>query len=104
MILRATQENHNTPTNYTIAALLCKAFDTVWCNKLVRKLNLLYLVELYHGFPEQKEIQSELTFQEFSGRITIAGIEEEVSRGCEIGIFADDIMIWRSDRYRIDRK
>ncbi|UYV68044.1 hypothetical protein LAZ67_5002897 [Cordylochernes scorpioides] len=109
-------------TNHTIAAFLdlTQAFDKVWKNKLITKLykhfkidgkaitwindflknryirvkyngTLSKTFELYQGLP-QGSVLSPTLFTLF-----IAGIEEKISHKTNIGLFADDIILWSSN-------
>ncbi|UYV76333.1 hypothetical protein LAZ67_14000036, partial [Cordylochernes scorpioides] len=110
------------PTNHTIAAFLdlTQAFDKVWKNKLITKLYKHFKIDgkaitwindflknryirvkyngtlsktfkLYHGLP-QGSVLSPTLFTLF-----IAGIEEKISHKTNIGLFADDIILWSSN-------
>ncbi|UYV73432.1 hypothetical protein LAZ67_10003172 [Cordylochernes scorpioides] len=107
------------PTNHTIAAFLdlTQAFDKVWKNKLITKLYKHFKIDgkaitwinnflknryirvkyngtlsktfkLYQGLP-QGSVLSPTLFTLF-----IAGIEEKISHKTNIGLFADDIILW----------
>ncbi|UYV83610.1 hypothetical protein LAZ67_23001627, partial [Cordylochernes scorpioides] len=110
------------PTNHTIAAFLdlTQAFDKVWKNKLITKLYKHFKIDgkaitwindflknryirvkyngtlsktfkLYQGLP-QGSVLSPTLFTLF-----IAGIEEKISHKTNIGLFADDIILWSSN-------
>ncbi|UYV85154.1 hypothetical protein LAZ67_X004755, partial [Cordylochernes scorpioides] len=110
------------PTSHTIAAFLdlTQAFDKVWKNKLITKLykhfkidgkaitwindflknryirvkyngSLSKTFKLYQGLP-QGSVLSPTLFTLF-----IAGIEEKISHKTNIGLFADDIILWSSN-------
>ncbi|UYV79947.1 GRIN2B [Cordylochernes scorpioides] len=110
------------PTNHTIAAFLdlTQDFDKVWKNKLITKLykhfkingkaitwindflknryirvkfngTLSKTFKLYQGLP-QGSVLSPTLFTLF-----IAGIEEKISHKTNIGLFADDIILWSSN-------
>ncbi|UYV65980.1 hypothetical protein LAZ67_3006054 [Cordylochernes scorpioides] len=110
------------PTNHTIAAFLdlTQAFDKVWKNKLITKLYKHFQIDgkaitwindflknryirvkyngtlsktfkLYQGLP-QGSVLSPTLFTLF-----IAGIEEKISHKTNIGLFADDIILWSSN-------
>ncbi|UYV61256.1 hypothetical protein LAZ67_1004126, partial [Cordylochernes scorpioides] len=110
------------PTSHTIAAFLdlTQAFDKVWKNKLITKLYKHFKIDgkaitwindflknryirvkyngtlsktfkLYQGLP-QGSVLSPTLFTLF-----IAGIEEKISHKTNIGLFADDIILWSSN-------
>ncbi|UYV75239.1 FAHD1 [Cordylochernes scorpioides] len=110
------------PTNHTLAAFLdlTQAFDKVWKNKLITKLykhfkiygksitwindflknryirvkyngTLSKTFKLYQGLP-QGSVLSPTLFTLF-----IAGIEEKILHKTNIGLFADDIILWSSN-------
>ncbi|GFV46393.1 probable RNA-directed DNA polymerase from transposon BS [Trichonephila clavipes] len=109
-------------TNFSFAVFLdlSKAFDRVWRNKLIIKLfntfgirdralswifdflkdreirvrfrdSLSKTFRLSQGVP-QGSVLSPLLFSFY-----IAGIEKIISRRCEVGLFADDIVLWNSN-------
>ncbi|GFU51738.1 putative RNA-directed DNA polymerase from transposon BS [Trichonephila clavipes] len=94
---------------------LSKAFDRVWRNKLIIKLfntfgirdralkfstferfrvrfrdSLSKTFRLSQGVPQGSVLSPLLFFY-------IAGIEKIISRRCEVGLFADDIVLWNSN-------
>ncbi|GFW25107.1 probable RNA-directed DNA polymerase from transposon BS [Trichonephila clavipes] len=110
------------PSHHTVAVFLdlSKAFDRVWRNKLIIKLfntfgirdralswifdflkdreirvrfrdSLSKTFRLSQGVP-QGSVLSPLLFS-----LYIAGIEKIISRRCEVGLFADDIVLWNSN-------
>ncbi|GFX10447.1 putative RNA-directed DNA polymerase from transposon BS [Trichonephila clavipes] len=110
------------PTNHTVAVFLdlSKAFDRVWNNFLVIKLYKMFgiggkalpwiydflrnrlirvkfndsfsrSVSFFQGVPQGSVLSPTL----FS--LYLSGIERVIKMKCEVGVFADDIVLWKSD-------
>ncbi|UYV76318.1 hypothetical protein LAZ67_14000008, partial [Cordylochernes scorpioides] len=80
------------PTNHTIAAFLdlTQAFDKGYI-RVKYNGTLSKTFKLYQGLP-QGSVLSPTLFTLF-----IAGIEEKISHKTNIGLFADDIILWSSN-------
>lgn len=117
------RDAHNKkPTNHTVAVFLdlSKAFDRVWNNLLIIKLfkrfgiggkalpwiydflrNRCFRVKynnslsgsfrIFQGVP-QGSVLSPILFS-----LYLSGIERIIKLNCEVGAFADDIVLWKSD-------
>ncbi|GFW55923.1 probable RNA-directed DNA polymerase from transposon BS [Trichonephila clavipes] len=120
--MRVRDSQNLRPSHHTVAVFLdlSKAFDRVWRNKLIIKLfntfgirdralawifdflkdreirvrfrdSLSKTFRLSQGVP-QGSVLSPLLFS-----LYIVGIEKIISRRCEVGLFADDIVLWNSN-------
>ncbi|GFV26052.1 probable RNA-directed DNA polymerase from transposon BS [Trichonephila clavipes] len=110
------------PSHHTVAVFLdlSKAFDRVWRNKLIIKLFNTFgirdrALSWIFDFLKDREIRVRFrdslskTFRLSQGvpqgsvlipllfSLYIAGIEKIISRRCEVGLFADDIVLWNSN-------
>ncbi|GBL86271.1 putative RNA-directed DNA polymerase from transposon BS [Araneus ventricosus] len=121
MCQKIRDAQNNKPTNHSIAVFLdlSKAFDRVWKHKLIIKLHEYGRINgralaWIHDFLGRRAIRvkynntlsdsykisqgvpqgSVLTPILFA--IYLTGIEELLTRRCEVGIFADDIVLWKS--------
>ncbi|UYV65303.1 hypothetical protein LAZ67_3003884 [Cordylochernes scorpioides] len=123
-----TNAQNRKPTSHTIAAFLdlTQAFDKVWKNKLITKLYKHFKIDgkaitwindflknryirvkyngtlsktfkLYQGLP-QGSVLSPTLFTLF-----IAGIEEKISHKTDIGLFADDIILWSKQQLQYNK-
>ncbi|GBO09473.1 putative RNA-directed DNA polymerase from transposon X-element [Araneus ventricosus] len=121
MCQKIRDAQNNKPTNHSMAVFLdlSKAFDRVWKHKLIIKLHeygringralacihdflgrrvirvkynntLSEDCKISQGVP-QGSVLSPIPFV-----IYLTGIEELLTRRCEVGIFADDIVSWKS--------
>ncbi|GFW02477.1 probable RNA-directed DNA polymerase from transposon BS [Trichonephila clavipes] len=84
---RIRDAHNRKPTNRTVEVFLdlSKAFDRVWNNFLVIKLYKMF------GVPQGSVLS--LTLFSFY----LPGIDSALKRKCEVGAFADDIVLWKSD-------
>ncbi|UYV73474.1 hypothetical protein LAZ67_10003563 [Cordylochernes scorpioides] len=120
--IKKLDKSADDPKNYRPISLtnLTQAFDKVWKNKLITKLYKHFKIDgkaitwindflknryirvkyngtlsktfkLYQGLP-QGSVLSPTLFTLF-----IAGIEEKISHKTNIGLFADDIILWSSN-------
>ncbi|GFT57867.1 putative RNA-directed DNA polymerase from transposon BS [Nephila pilipes] len=109
------------PTNQTVVVFLnlSKAFDTVWCQKPITKFFNVYGIcgwilvwiynflrnrlikvkfnrslsesfRLHQGVP-QSSVLNHTLFALF-----LVGVEQVVPESCKIGIFVDNIVVWKS--------
>ncbi|GFS68044.1 putative RNA-directed DNA polymerase from transposon BS [Trichonephila clavipes] len=109
------------PSHHTVAVFLdlSKAFDRVWRNKLIIKLfntfgirdralswifdflkieiRVRFRDSLSKTFSSAK-VSKGLSLEPLAlFSLYIAGIEKIISRRCEVGLFADDIVLWNSN-------
>ncbi|GFW08190.1 probable RNA-directed DNA polymerase from transposon BS [Trichonephila clavipes] len=119
---RIRDAHNRKPTNPTVAVFLdlSKAFDRVWNNFLVIKLFKIFgiggkALPWIYDFLRNRLIRVKFnnslsrSFSFFQGEpqgsvlsptlfsLYLSGIESVIKRKCEVGAFADDIVLWQSD-------
>ncbi|GFU67776.1 probable RNA-directed DNA polymerase from transposon BS [Trichonephila clavipes] len=110
------------PSHHTVAVFLdlSKAFDRVWRNKLIiklfntfgirdralswifdflkyREIRVRFRDSLSKTFRLSQGVPQGLVLSPLLFSLYIAGIEKIISRRCEVGLFADDIVLWNSN-------
>ncbi|GFU81099.1 RTase [Trichonephila clavipes] len=119
---RIRDAHNRKPTNHTVAVFLnlSKAVDRVWNNLLVIKLfksfgiggkDLTWIYDFLRNRLIRVKFNNSLSrsFSFFQGvsqgsvlsptlfSLYLSGIESVFKRKCEVGAFADDIVLWKSD-------
>ncbi|GFX77180.1 probable RNA-directed DNA polymerase from transposon BS [Trichonephila clavipes] len=119
---RIRYAHNRKPTNHTVVVFLdlSKAFDRVWNNFLVIKLYKMFgiggkALPWIYDFLINRLIRVKFnnslsrSFSFFQGvsqgsvlsqtlfSLYLSGIESIIKRKCEVGAFADDIILWKSD-------
>ncbi|GFV40935.1 putative RNA-directed DNA polymerase from transposon BS [Trichonephila clavipes] len=118
---RIRDAQNKKPTNHTVAALLniSRAFDRVWRQLLITKLHDYFSIRgralpwisdflwdrsirvkynncLYDPFAIRQGVPQGSVLSLVLLPLYITGIEKVLAKHCEIGIFADDIIVWSS--------
>ncbi|GFW94878.1 probable RNA-directed DNA polymerase from transposon BS [Trichonephila clavipes] len=119
---RIRDAHNRKPANHTVSfpGLISKVFDRVWNNFLVIKLykifdivgkalpwiydflrNRLIIVKfnnsLTRSFTFFQGVPNGLVLSQTLFLLYLSGIESVINRKCEVGTFADDIVLWKSD-------
>ncbi|GBO41133.1 hypothetical protein AVEN_270768-1 [Araneus ventricosus] len=121
MCQKIRDAQNNKPTNHSMAVFLglSKAFDRVWKHKLIielheygringralawihdflgrRVIRVKYNNTLSDNCKISQGVPQGSVLRPIFFAIYLTGIEELLTRRCEVGIFADDIVLWKS--------
>ncbi|XP_071041949.1 uncharacterized protein [Parasteatoda tepidariorum] len=119
---RIRDAHNHLPTKHTAAVFLdlSKAFDRVWKQKLIVKLFTFFKIDgfalpwindflkfrlfnvkfnnvLSDTFTQRQGLPQGSVLSPTLFSLFLAGIERVISKRCEVGLFADDIVLWCSD-------